>query len=485
MSFRDKVLKGVVWSAVRGWGTRIFSFATFTVLSRLLEPEAFGLVALAAAFIAFVHLFQDQGFGDALVQRAEVEPEHLDTAFWTSLLMGLLLMSVSIVAADPIAAFFGEPQLAAIIRWMSLGFVLAGLRSTQQALLRRDLHFRALTTRALTETAAGAIAGIAAAALGLGVWSLVIQTLVTGVVGTAVLWRVSNWRPGRRVSRQHFNDLFGFGINMVGANVLNFFNRRFDDLLIGYFLGPTALGYYAVAYRLLLIMTDLFTGVTTSVAMPAFARLQNDPVRLRRAFFLATELTSLVAFPAFFGVMVLAPELIPLLYGAKWAPSVPVMQILALIGILHSVLYFHATLVIACGKSAWRLRISFMNATANVTGFLLAVRWGIVAVAAAYVLRGYLLCPVEVWAVRKLIDFDLRSYLNQFIAPLLGSLAMVVTVLMLREIVGDVVAPELQLLIYLIGSGSVYLASVLLAAPSLRRQLPGLIRSAVLLRRPG
>ncbi|NJO48898.1 MAG: oligosaccharide flippase family protein, partial [Leptolyngbyaceae cyanobacterium RM2_2_4] len=122
MSLRQKAVKGVVWTAIGNWGSQLISFAVFFLLARLLGPEAFGLVALASVFFAFMQVFLDQGFGQALVQRQNLEPEHLDTAFWTNLGIGILLSLVTIVAADQIAEIFKEPRLVAIVRLMSLNF---------------------------------------------------------------------------------------------------------------------------------------------------------------------------------------------------------------------------------------------------------------------------------------------------------------------------------------------------------------------------
>src|SRR3990172_5899036 len=226
---------------------------------------------MASLFLAIVQTFQDQGFGDAIVQRDEIQPEHLDTAFWTNLLISGILTLLSIAASSMIAGLFHQSELTPIIQWLSLIFVFTGLSSTQQAILRRQLAFKKLAGRSLIATLAGGVIGVALAYLGYGVWSLVAQSLVSGGIGVIVLWSVSRWRPGFRYSRKHFKDLFLFGINIIVIDFLNFLNRHTDDLLIGYFLGPTMLGYYTVAYRLLRMMTELLTSVINAVALPTFS----------------------------------------------------------------------------------------------------------------------------------------------------------------------------------------------------------------------
>jgi PST family polysaccharide transporter len=479
MSLRQKAVKGILWSVIQKWGREAISFLTFIALSRLLVPEAFGLVALASVFTVFVQIFLDQGFSAAIVQRANLEREHLDTAFWISVLVGILLTAGAIAASDLIAAFFDEVRLAPVLSWLSIGFVISSLSSTQIAILQRELAFKNLAARSIIATLVGGIVGVSMAFSGYGVWSLVGQNLTKGLTGVIVLWRASDWRPGFRVSKKHYKELFTFGVSIAGNNLLKVLVRRSDAFLIGYFLGPTLLGYYTIGYRLLLVMMRIVTGIMNSVAFPTFSRLQNNPERMRNAFYKVTQYTSLLAFPIFMGLAVLAPELVPALFGDKWSPSIPVMQVLALIGILQSVIFFNGSVMRASGKPSWEFGIMFLNAICSVIGFLIAVRWGIVAVAASFVIVGYLLAPVSYLAVRRLLQINFRRYLRQLVIPLSASLAMVGVIVGLKYIfMHQELNLYLQLSSLLIAGVLSYLLIMGLTARSLCRQVLELIRLA-------
>jgi PST family polysaccharide transporter len=270
--------------------------------------------------------------------------------------------------------------------------------------------------------------------------------------------------------------MFTFGASVVGNHALTVLIRRSDDLLIGYFLGTTLLGFYTVGYQLLLIIIRLVTEVTNSVAFPAFSRIQHQPERMRRAFYNVTQYTSLFAFPVFIGLAALAPELIPAIFGEKWAPSIPVMQVLALIGILQSVLFFNGSVIRASGKPLWELGIMFLNAVCSVIGFLLAVRWGIVAVAASFVIVGYILAPVSYVAVHRLIQVDFRTYLRQFMPPLLASLMMVAVIVGLKYFLKDQsLNLYLELSIYLVAGVLAYGLVIGLMARQLYQQILELV----------
>ncbi|MEM7769783.1 MAG: MOP flippase family protein [Cyanobacteria bacterium P01_E01_bin.6] len=434
MTLKQKAAKGILWSFIQRWGSQLISFSVFLLLARLLGPEDFGLIALSGVFIAFMKVFLDQGFAAAIVQRKTVEQEHLDTAFWVSIGTSLLLVAIACSSAGWIADFYHEPQLAPVIRFLSINFVFKALNSVQNAILTRKLAFKTLAVRSLIGIAGGGSVGVIMALSGFGVWSLVGYQLANSIIEVPILWAVTDWRPGLRCSRKHFRELFDFGIHVIGMNGLVFLNNYSDNLLIGYYLGATALGYYTVAYRVLTVLTTLLAKTTNQVAFPTFSKLQQEPERLERAYYKATHLTSLISFPAFLGIVALAPELVPTVFGEQWAPTIPVMQTLAFIGILRTVFQFNGPIMMAMGRPDWRFKINIMNTVLNVTCFFAVVKWGILAVAIAFVIRSYAFAPVGLWLIKKLIKINLKTYLQQFQTPLIASLVMVGVILGLKQV---------------------------------------------------
>jgi len=467
MSLKQEAIKGVTWSAAQKWGVRIISFCVMLILARLVLPESFGLVAYATVFTAFAQIFVDQGFSDAIVQFPDLKREHLDTAFWVNVLTGTILTIASIAASSLIANIFDEPQLGPIVRWLSPIFILSALSSVQQSLLRRKLAFKSLTTRSLIATISSGIVAVIMAFLGFGVWSLVAKLIVEGAVSVIALWQVSDWRPNFRLSRKHFKELFSFGINIVGGNFVDFLSVHSDDFLIGYYLGPIALGYYTLAYNLLIVMTDLLVSVPNAVAFPVFSKIQKDPIRLKSTFYEVTQLQSIIAFPIFLGVFIVAPEAVRVLYSDKWASSIPVVQILMLIGIVRSASYFYSSIFRAAGKPSWRFGIYSLTAVLNVVGFLIVVRMGIIAVAVSYVVVSYLLMPLYFLMIRKLIHVTMQSHLGQYTIALVSSLIMIVVVIGCKYLLGQNFSVALRLVIFVIAGGGTYLLAIRLIRPAL------------------
>lgn len=472
------VVKAVAWSAAHSWGSSFFAFLVTIVLARLLEPVDFGLVAMAMVYIHFVDIFVQQGLGEAVIQRSQIERAHLDSAFWISMGASVALAVASVAMARPIATIFREPDLAPVVAWLSLNLVFSGLQATQKAILKRELRFAELAVRALIANFVGGVAGVGGALAGLGVWSLVIQTLVGQAVSAALLWHISDWRPAWRVSMRHFRDLFRFGASVFASNIFTFANRHLDDLLIGVFLGSVPLGFYTIAYQIVSKATTLLVSVINRVAFPVFSRFQDDPVRMRDSFYAATRYTSLVAFPAFLGVFAVAPEFITVVYGAKWTTSIPVLQVLAFVGIFSAVFNFNGSVLLAAGKASWRLWLIAAYSVAAAVAFMVAVRWGIVAVAAGFVASRYLLSPLPVWMLHKVLSFRTRNYLRQFAVPLGGSALMVAGVLLLKPLIEPAVAPVVALVCYVLAGIVLYGAFVLAVSPGLPRRLARRVREA-------
>jgi O-antigen/teichoic acid export membrane protein len=457
-------VRGLAWTMLRSISSRLVGSVVFVVLARLLDPKAFGTVALASVFLVFISLLVESGFGEAVIQRKQMTEVDLNTAFWVNNALGLALALTMTASAGLLARLFDQPELAPVLRALSLVFVLAALASIPQALLRRALRFRQIALRGVAGTIAGGVVGVGMALAGLGVWSLVGQILANTLVGTAVLWLACSWRPGVTVSRSSLVELFRFGVNILGERVALFASRRSDDFLVGLVLGPVALGLYTAAYRILLIMTDVIIWTIEGVAFPVFSRLHGDPERSKRAFYMATQFCSAVATPAFLSLAALAPELTRLAFGPKWAGAIPAMQVLALVGIPHAVTYFNKAVVNAGGRPGLSFRVAVLTAIVNVVAFVLVVRWGILAVAISYVVCSYVLTPVSFWSVTRVVDVEVKPYLRLFVAPMTSGLVMLLSLLGAKAaLAGEVTGIALIVALVLVAA-TVYLLMLYLTA---------------------
>src|SRR5215216_4126790 len=165
-------VRGLAWTMLRSVSSRVIGSVVFVVLARLLDPKAFGTFALASVFVVLISLLVESGFGEALIQRKEVTPRDLNTAFLVSNVTGVGLALLMTACSGPLSALFDQPELGPVLRVLSLVFVFAALASVPQALLKRELAFQKIALRGLVATLVGGAVGVAMAFAGFGVWSL-------------------------------------------------------------------------------------------------------------------------------------------------------------------------------------------------------------------------------------------------------------------------------------------------------------------------
>jgi len=484
LNLRTRAAKGVFWTATGAWGRQLALFVVITIQTRLLDPTDFGLVAFAAVFVGFTHVIADEGLADALVQRKELERAHLDATFWTTFAFAVVLTVILAALAVPIAALLGDEELAPVLVVLSLSIPIASTSLVQRAILTRELKFRSLALRSLLGITVGGICGVIAAFAGLGVWSLVIQNLVGVTAGTLVLWRVTDFRPRLTFSYSHCRELLGFGSSVVGFRLLIYFTRWADDLLIGAFLGPAALGFYTVGSRMLRMLIQVTSSLIDRVSFPLYSRLQDQPARLKAAFYKSTAFASLIAFPVFLATAVLAPEVVDLFFGPKWADSIPIMQILAFFGLIQVLTYLNGTTIKALGKPSWLVVIVGITAGLKVGAFLVAVQYGLIAVAVAATFVGWVVAPLYYWGVKRLVDVSLSEYWRSLQVPVVGSILSAVAMLGARYLLEDARPLVVLPLAGAVGA-AVYYVTVRLLAPPLAAEVRDLVSRGVPSRRSG
>lgn len=405
------------WSVVDKWGTRLTSLVVILFLGRILDAESFGIVALATVYTALAAVFVDSGFGRSLVQKHELKEVDKNTAFWINVGLGTLLAGLTILIAPIISDLADIPVLEPVLQVLSIGLFLNGLSSTPAALLEREFRFKTLAMRRAIGTISGGSAAIIFAMAGFGVWSLVIQTLVTASVSTTVLWLTSDWRPGLSFSRSSFKSLRTVGLSVMGIELVAYFNSQADKLLIGAFMDAESLGYYYIALQITTVITSLFSSVFGNISLTTFSRVQKDSNQLVYWFLRLTSISSFTAIPFFALVSASAPTLVPFVLGSQWEGSVPIIQILALLGVINAAIMFDRNLLISVGQGRRAFRMTLGQAVLGVALILPGLQFGVLGVASAVVLRQYLFWPIRLLQVKRAVPLPLWPYFKGWLKP--------------------------------------------------------------------
>ncbi|MGD8699606.1 MAG: lipopolysaccharide biosynthesis protein, partial [Gemmatimonadales bacterium] len=309
-SLSGSALVGMLWMGWAQGAYAVLQILILAILARLITPDEFGVMSAALVIITFSKIFYQLGLGPAIVQRPRLEERHLRTAFSASVVFGLTLGVLVWLAAPLVASFFRMAELEPVLRVLSGIFPLLGLGLVSASQMERDLRFRWLANRDVLTFAFGyGVVGVLAARAGLGVWALVCAHFGHTILSLATLLIV---RPPRGVGFEWraFKELAYFGGGHTLARFGNFLAHQGDNIVVGRWLGPQALGFYGRAYQLMATPASLFAGVLDKVLFPTMSKVQDDVRRLASAYTRAIALVALVTLPAAVFLCVLAPEIV-------------------------------------------------------------------------------------------------------------------------------------------------------------------------------
>jgi O-antigen/teichoic acid export membrane protein len=474
---RGIVMNGLLWkiiSLVVKQGSRLI---VGLILARLLTPDDYGLASLVLVFSSLIFIFSDLSLGAALVQRKSLTERDRSTVFWVSVAAGAACTLVGIAVSGLVADFFGEPEVKPLFIAVSFSFFLVSLGVTQEALLTRAMSFRALELRQMAAAVLGAAAAITVAARGGGPWAIIVQQIVIVAVGSLLMWFVSPWRPRFTFSMASLRDLGSFGGNVFGTRMVFYLNRNADNLLIGRFLGAAALGAYSLAYNVILLPFSQIAGPLEQLLYPAFSRLQDEASRLREAFLRVNRMVCAINMPLLLGLAVLADQFVPVVLGEQWNEAIPVIQILAVVGLAQSIQALNGSILQARDRTHWLLRYSLVFTAVTVAAFAVGVSYGIVGVAWSLAVASCFLEPLYAVITARALDMPVRDIARNLWGPTQASLLMLVAVVGARlgaESAGG--GDALQLLAGVAAGVIVYPPLLWWRAPAAREDILGIIR---------
>ena len=416
----------------------ISKFGSTPILARLLTPEDYGLIGMAAVLIGFVDYFRDLGLSTATIQRETIDRQQVSTLFWINLGVSCLVALAVALCAPLVAAFYDEPRLQGITLALSLSFVFGGLTVQHQALLRRQMEFDRLAKIEIFATAIGVLAAVVAAYLGGRYWALVLMTIVTAMGNTVGVWLACRWRPGLPVRNSGVRSMLAYGGNITGFGIVNYFSRNFDNVLIGRRWGSQELGLYAQAYKLILLPIQQINNPISSVALPALSKLQSEPDKFCRFYYKAMLAICALGMPIVGFLFADADNVILLILGSQWLEIVPIFKLLIPAAFLSTFSVGLGWAYQSLGTVDRMFRWGIASSTVNVIIFAVSVPYGAIGVAAAYglsrplfALIGFAFCyhktPLKLskflftisvptiasfGAAIVLMQLDLGSYLN-------------------------------------------------------------------------
>ena len=385
MSLRSQALSGFRWTASVRLLSQLITWVITLAVIRLLTPADYGLLAMATVFVAFLAMFSELGLGAAIVQKAQVDEPLLKRAFGLILVIHFSLAALLALAAPLIAAFYAEPRVTPVIRVLSLQFLLAAFAVIPDAQLQRRMEFR---NRSLLDFSGAVLASgttLLMALAGSGVWALVAGSLTAQAFKTIGINCLSPFMRWPDFSLQGMRSLLQFGGNFTAVQVFWMFLSQVDVLICAKWLGNEVLGFYSVAMQLASLPSQRISGLVNQVAFPTFARMQGELAKVGSNVLSGVRMLSFFSFPVLWGMSSVAPEIVEVILGEKWALATVPLQALTLIMPLRITGNFVATAVQGVGRSDIVLRSVVWASFVTPPVFLAGVYgWGLPGLSLAW-----------------------------------------------------------------------------------------------------
>jgi len=422
---RNKVIKGTTWNFFSQICDQGLSLVVTIILARILYPSDFGIVALSVVFVGLMELFQNLGMGSAIIQKKNIGDDYLSTSFWTGIFTGICIAVILIIISPFAANFYKKEILKYIIIVSSAGFLVGPFTSIHITILTKKLDFRKIAFIKISTKVISGIISVCLALSGSGIWSLVLGSLVAQTLMTPIIWHIVKWRPSLIFSRKCFKDLFSFSSNILAFDFFNYFARNFDNLIIGKILGAKSLGYYSIAYNLMLKPLQHISWAITRVLFPAFSSIQDEKERVRDIYIKVIRSISLITFPMMGGLMVVSNEIILTFYGPNWAPVIILVQLLCIVGAMQSIGTTVGTIFTSQGRPDLLLKTGLVSSVIDVLAFIIGIRWSLNGLIIGYIIATVFTSILCQYFANKLISLKLLSFFRALAPAALCTLFMI------------------------------------------------------------
>ena len=444
MNLRRVFLSSVVWSSVADLGQRAFSFIIMLVLVRLLSLQDFGTSATAMMIVQLLQPVTRFGIYDYLIQRRELSEEIKGAAFMASLMFGCLATVVMFACADLIAMAFSDPNLAPVMRALSIIFLIRSVSAVYEALLVKQFGFKTLAVRTLGAVVVSGLMAVSLAFAGWGVYALVMQQLTASLMASIILVVSYRWVPSFKGARAHIRSILTLGSRYTASQLFSSINNNIYGLIIGLVVSTEAAGIFRLAWSGLDLCMQLTIRPFMQVAQPLFSKLQADRFALGQSYLKVTQHCAALTFPIFGMMAIMGPEIGAFLYGPRWVGVGYVLSIICLIVFPATPNYLIGVLLNAVGRPEKNLQLSAIQSVLSVIFAYTASRWGMMAVAIAFVIRPLFTTPMSFRLLNQSAEAPVPRIARALFVPITAALAMMLAVFLTKSMLVGHLRVELQ-----------------------------------------
>lgn len=350
-SLKEKTAKGLFWGGISNTIQQLLNLFFGIFLARILNAGDYGMVGVLAIFPAIANSLQESGFTAALTNKHDADDKDYNAVFWFSTLMGAGMYLLLFTAAPLIAAFYETPTLTPLARFLFLGFFISSTGIVHNAILFRNLMVKEKAKIDISALILSGAVSVIMAINGMAYWGIAAQSVIYVTVVTLLRWYFSPWRPSFHIDLSPLKGMFAFSSKLLLTNILNQINANLFSVLLGKFFTKPEVGYYTQSNKWMMMGHLIIASSVNTIAQPTFAQLANDRERQVRVFLKLLNFIAFISFPAMLGLAFISREFITITIGTKWLPSVPILQLLCIVGAVWPITNLYSQFAISKGAS--------------------------------------------------------------------------------------------------------------------------------------
>ena len=406
---KKQTISGLRWTVLNQIITQAITFGLGLFLMTLLPPTSFGLLGMVTVFSGFLSVFKDFGLGSSLIQRKNISEIDINTVFWSTVGLGFVLTIILLVLSPFIASYYNEPSLLNITIVLSFLFIIQSFSSIQLSMLKKQMNFKLLFKIKVTATVLAGLTALILAYFDFGVWALVAQQLLNATLITILLFLLYEYKPKIKFDKSILKSHLNFSLPLVGRGSVNYWSRNADNFLIGKFLGAELLGIYTRSYSIMMLPVSRISGVISSVMFPSLSLIQDDHIRVNTIFLKITRTIAFITFPLMAILTIGAESFIKFLFDERWYEMIPVLQVLASVGALHSIGTLNGNIFMLKAKTKLDFKLTMFNSFLYVLGFIISSQYNLLTLVYTYLFISIFLMIINWFYVASIMNMSFKK----------------------------------------------------------------------------
>jgi len=418
VTVKKQAISGAKWTTVSTMFLAVAQLIKISVLARFLDKTDFGLMAIVVFVLNFTNLFVDMGLTSAILHKQDISKNEYASLYWLNFIFSILLFIFIWGISPLVSRFYTEPELHTLIPLMGLTIIFSAFGRQFKVIEQKELNFKFISLVDIVSSVISLVFAVVLAYYNYGVYSLVYSAILLQLVSNISFFIQGIKRIGLYL---HFKvsetKLFlRIGIFQVGGQVINYFNRDLDVLIIGKFFGSEVLGGYSLAKQLVYRPAQIINPILTKVGAPVLAKMQDNMIELRNKYLKLLNFISSINFVIYLGVIVFAKYLVIVLYGESFSDIVYLVRVLSLYMYIRSLGNPVGVLVIATGRTDLEFYWNVFVLSVIPIAIVVSSQYSIIAVAWTISITMFLLVlPAWYFMIRKMIEVNLSHYLKSII----------------------------------------------------------------------